>query len=638
MKVRTLKTILWFLAGMGFLVIIMRIIHGPGSVVALTDIIPWGLWKGGGVVALVPIGGAGFTLAAFVYVFHWERYKPLARAAVLLGLMCYSSVAIGLMFDIGIWWRIVFPLFFYQFHSTLFEIAWCIMLYLVVLVMEFSHAVVEKLNFPKLEKLLHRSAIFFVIAGIALSTLHQSSLGTLFLATPYRLHQLWHTDLLPFFFFITAIGLGCLTISWVTIVAHWLYNAKTPMNAVSGLGRISAFVLSFYLLLKIGELAFSGELGMLFTPDLNTANFWVEIILSAVIPVIFLFIPRFRESRTAMFWISTTAIVGVSLNRVNVAGLATLDLTNTSYFPIWPEWAVTIGILSGAGLIFLFCVEHFNVFGSIDDEVVEKSRSGGRVDHADWKSFFFINPLAETRLYSMAFIIAVALAIGLLPESAVYGVEPEETPVEGPRTVPILKKVNLEGPGTIFMLEGDKRAKGPGVERADALMIDGNRNGEYVMFDHNMHVDIAGSSDDACRQCHHMNKPFSKATSCHECHSDMYLAVDIFDHDFHARQLGGNDYCSVCHRDISLPKTRANTTACSKCHSNMRVKDSFVKVTDPAKKDMASGYMQAMHGLCVRCHEEEKDSLAEPYDDFSRCTTCHRDLPPLTDNAWDKAL
>ncbi len=150
MHIRTIKTVLWFFLGAGLTIILLRILHGPGSVVALSDMIPWGLWKGGGVVALVPIGGAGFTLAAFVYVFHLDRFRPLAIGAVLLGLMCYSSVAIGLMFDIGIWWRIVFPLAFWQFHSTLFEIAWCIMLYLGVLAIEFSHVILKRFNFPSI--------------------------------------------------------------------------------------------------------------------------------------------------------------------------------------------------------------------------------------------------------------------------------------------------------------------------------------------------------------------------------------------------------------------------------------------------------------------------------------------------------
>ncbi|MEJ2720285.1 MAG: formate dehydrogenase, partial [bacterium] len=165
MKIRITKTVLWLLAGFGSTIILLRILHGPGSVTALTDILPWGLWKGWGVVALVPIGGAGFTLAMLVYIFHLDRFKPVVRGAVLLGLMCYTSVALGLSMDIGIWWRIVFPVFHWQFHSVLFEIAWCIMLYLLVLVAEFGHTVLQRFGWRRALSVLEKFSIGFVIIG-----------------------------------------------------------------------------------------------------------------------------------------------------------------------------------------------------------------------------------------------------------------------------------------------------------------------------------------------------------------------------------------------------------------------------------------------------------------------------------------
>ena len=597
MKLRILKTILWFLFGSGLTVIILRIIHGPGSVVALTDILPWGLWKGGGVVALVPIGGAGFTLAAMVYIFRWNRYKPLARGGVLLGLMCYSSVAAGLTFDIGIWWRIVYPVVFWQFHSTLFEIAWCIMLYLGVLVVEFSHAVVERFNWPRVLSVIKKVSVVFVIAGISLSTLHQSSLGTLFLATPYRLHPLWHTDLLPILFFITSIGLGCLTISWAALTTHWFYDAKQPMNAVSGLGRIAAWVLGFYLVLKFAEIFYAGEAGLLLAGTWNTFNFWLEIMLSGLIPVGLLMLKKYRESPTAMFWISTAAILGVSLNRVNVAGLATQTATQSTYFPIWPEWAITIGILSFAALVFLFCVENFKVFDAIDKATVDNAYQSRKVDHADWKTLFFRNPQSELRLYSAIFILAVGLTLGCLPEGSVYGVTPEETPAQAPRVVEV-------------------------DEDTDALMLDGNRNGDYVLFQHEMHTQKA-----ECAACHHLNKPYEKATRCNQCHKDMYLAVDIFDHELHKRKLGENAGCNKCHTDPEKQKVRESTTACGECHRQME-----------GKGTLAVGYMDAMHGQCIKCHTERKDQLERPNDNFDRCTHCHRDSPTLDDRHWQSRL
>ena len=414
MKIRTAKTVLWFLLGAGLTVIMLRIINGPGSVVALSDIIPWGLWKGGGVVALVPIGGAGFTLAAFVYVFHWERYRPLALGAVLLGLMCYSSVAMGLTFDIGIWWRIVFPVAFWQFHSTLFEIAWCIMLYLGVLAAEFSHVVFEKYRFEPARKFLHKFGIVFVIAGISLSTLHQSSLGTLFLATPYRLHPLWLSDLLPIFFLITAIGLGCLSISFVAVVTHRLYEAEPPMESISGLARIASFVLLFYLVAKFVEIFVTGEAHLLLEPSPDTINFWIEILLSALLPALLLLRKSFRESSHAIFWIGLMALVGVSLNRVNVAGLATVSATHAFYLPAWTEWIVTFGILAGAALIFFFLVERFDVFPAINSSKVGKTYAPGMPDHAVWRSVYFQSPGSELRLYSASLIVSAGLVFGVL--------------------------------------------------------------------------------------------------------------------------------------------------------------------------------------------------------------------------------
>jgi len=202
MKIRIIKMFLWFFAGLGFTVVFLRIIHGPGSVTVLTDILPWGLWKGGGVVALVPIGAAGFTLAMLVYIFQINRFKPLVRGAVLLGLLCYSSVAFGLSMDIGIWWRIVFPVFHWQFHSVLFEIAWCIMLYLIVLFAEFGHTVLEKFEWKRLLRVVEKLTIFLVryrpLHPPPIFTWNPFSCHSLQAASPLA-HRLPPSSLLRFF-------------------------------------------------------------------------------------------------------------------------------------------------------------------------------------------------------------------------------------------------------------------------------------------------------------------------------------------------------------------------------------------------------------------------------------------------------
>jgi Ni/Fe-hydrogenase subunit HybB-like protein len=639
MKLRLIKTVLWFLAGLAMVVVALRILHGVGSVVALDNILPWGLWKGGGVVALVPIGGAGFTLAAFVYVFHWKRYEPLARGAVLLGLMCYTSVAVGLTFDIGVWWRIVYPVFHWQAHSALFEIAWCIMLYLGVLVVEFSHTVVERLPYPRLLHLIEKVSIVFVILGISLSTLHQSSLGTLFLATPYRLHPLWYSEQLPVMFFITAVGLGCLTISWVTLTTHWLYGVKPPMNPISGLARISTIALAAYLALRFGDLLWSGNGSLLFVAGWDTANFWFEIVISAVVPIAILSRKHWRENSKVVFWVSTVAVAGMSLNRVNVAGLATLSSTEGDYFPVFPEWAVTAGVLSAAALAFLFAVEHVEVFKRIDREAVARAYAPSRVDHADWKTAFFRNRLGDAQVYSAAFVVAIGLAAGCLPDSSVYGVVPEATPVQPVKSVKA-KKVSLgDRQGSSYTFPVDTKEH-PDLKPSDVFLIDGDDNGRFVLFDHQAHIDRLAEENLGCRDCHHMTGPLEEATSCVRCHADMHESRSIFDHDLHEEKLGGNEGCIGCHTDPTLSKVKANTTSCESCHPDMRRDSPLVKIGEREGRDsdVAAGYTDAMHGLCIKCHEQQVASGKVENTTFAQCVGCHQAEAGLAELTREKRV
>ncbi len=631
MKVRITKMILWSLAGLGFTIVLLRILNGPGSVTALSDIIPWGMWKGMGVVALVPIGGAGFTLAMLVYIFNLQRFRPLIRGAVLLGLICYSSVAFGLSMDIGIWWRIVFPVFHWQYHSVLFEIAWCIMLYLLVLAAEFGHTVFHRLGWKKPFAVVEKLSIGLVIFGISLSTLHQSSLGTLFLATPFRLHPLWHTDWLPVLFFVSSMALGCLTISFVTIVVYWLYGGKTPMKAIAGLGRISAYLMVAYLAVKFGQILASGEAGLLFQGTWDTANFWIEVALSAALPAALLFRSRYRWSTTAMFWISLCAILGMSLNRINVAGLATLGLTEAIYFPAWTEWAMTLGILSAAGLFYLFCVEYFGIFENLGTKIDRESTEPASFDPLDSKALYFGGQrLGAFRLYSAAFVLAAALSFGLVSRDAVHGVSPVKTPADDPRWVQVSKTGGADGSSATFAVvdvPGNPNLLDP------VMLLDSNRDGRYVVFDHEQHV-ARYDEWKSCANCHHMSVPYDEYTGCYECHSDMYLSVNIFDHDLHVEKTGGNPHCIDCHTDLAAPKVIENTKPCLECHEGMVNEGSRVEHSSPRIDPLTVGYMDALHGLCIDCHEEVQESMEEPTEELSRCAHCHRALPDLADEAW----
>jgi len=186
-----------------------RLIHGLGATTALSDNTSWGIWIGFDVMGGVALAAGGFVIAGIVYIFHIDRFRPLLRSTVLTAFLGYLAVIVGLICDIGRPWMIWSPTINWQIHSALFEVAWCVMLYTTVLALEFAPVVLEKISrAQRALEFLKKATIPLVIAGIMLSTMHQSTLGTLFVIMPFRVHPLWYTNWLPMLFFVSAVALG----------------------------------------------------------------------------------------------------------------------------------------------------------------------------------------------------------------------------------------------------------------------------------------------------------------------------------------------------------------------------------------------------------------------------------------------
>ena len=193
-RVRNLKFALWMVTGLAAAVATARFLFGLGATTNLTDANPWGLWIGFDVMSGVALAAGGFVITATVYIFKLERFHAIVRPAVLTAFLGYAAVAAGLLFDLGLPWNIWHMIVFWNPHSPLFEVGWCVMLYLTVLSLEFFPVPAEEFSaLAKARRLLIKLRLPLVIAGIGLSTLHQSSLGSLFLIMPYRLHPLWYS-------------------------------------------------------------------------------------------------------------------------------------------------------------------------------------------------------------------------------------------------------------------------------------------------------------------------------------------------------------------------------------------------------------------------------------------------------------
>src|SRR3972149_5365503 len=200
------------------------------------------------------LAAGAFTLNATVHLFHLDRYRPLLRPAVVTGLLGYLMVIIALLVDLGRPYRIWHPIVMWNPHSVMFEVAWCVMLYSAVLALEFIPVILEKFNMEKPLKILKSISIPLVLAGFLLSTLHQSSLGTLFLIVPEKLNGLWYSPLLPLFFFVSAIGAGLAMVIFESFLSYRFFKKELEIDLLEGLSRVIVVILGAYFMLKVLDL------------------------------------------------------------------------------------------------------------------------------------------------------------------------------------------------------------------------------------------------------------------------------------------------------------------------------------------------------------------------------------------------
>src|SRR5512140_1617462 len=181
LKLTFWKVVAFALMGIGLVAVVQRFAFGLGATTHLVDTFPWGIWIGFDILVGVGLAAGGFTIAATVYVFNIERFRPILRPTILTAFLGCLLVIAGLMADLGRPWAIWHAMIMWNTHSVMFEVAWCVMLYTTVLALEFSPVIFERFKLERPLKVVKAITIPLVILGVILSTLHQSSLGSLFL-------------------------------------------------------------------------------------------------------------------------------------------------------------------------------------------------------------------------------------------------------------------------------------------------------------------------------------------------------------------------------------------------------------------------------------------------------------------------
>jgi len=354
------KLVAWMVLIPGLYALVFRFTHGLGASTNLNDDFPWGLWVGFKLFSIALAGG-GFTLAAVVYIFNLQRYRPVLRPMILTAFLAYSMFICSLIIDLGRPYRVWHPLVMWNDRSVMFEIAWCVMLYTTVLCLEFLPVVLERLGWKRQLKWLHSIMVPLVIAGVILSTLHQSSLGSLYLIVPGKLYPLWYTPLEPVFFFLSALCAGLAMTIFESWHANKAFGKRLQISLLTGLGRVLAVLLAFYLSLRGVDLARRQAIHLLWQPRSETYLFWLEMGLLAV-PMLLLFQSRVHTNRTWLYFCSVLTLLGFVTNRMNVAITGMQASAGVHYFPKWTEFAITLSLVAAAFIAFWYAVKYLPVF------------------------------------------------------------------------------------------------------------------------------------------------------------------------------------------------------------------------------------------------------------------------------------
>ena len=371
------------LAVNGLIFLALRFLFGLGAVTNLDNQHPWGIWIAIDVAVGVALAAGGFTSAALGHIMHKENYHVIVRPALLTAMLGYTFVAMGVAVDLGRYydiWHVMLPPN-WNGNSALFEVGMCVMIYVSVLYIEFLPIVCErfigKVNLPgflakfnvKLDNLLKaldrgldKTMFIFIIAGVVLSCLHQSSLGTLMIIAGPKMHPLWQTPVLPLLFLLSAISVGFPMVIFESLLASRSFKLKPEMDILARLGNIMPPLLGIYLAFKIGDMVIRESFVYLNTFSVESVSFIIEIMIGFVIPLRIFLSRKLSKTPLGLFIASSMVISGVIMNRVNNFLIAyNPPFAEKAYYPSIGEISVTVGLIAIEILLYRAFVKIFPI-------------------------------------------------------------------------------------------------------------------------------------------------------------------------------------------------------------------------------------------------------------------------------------
>jgi formate dehydrogenase iron-sulfur subunit len=397
-------------AAFGSILALYRFASGIGRVSNLNQGYPWGFWIGFDVLAGIALAAGGFVVAGLMHMFGGEKYRPLVRPTILTAFLGYLLFILALMVDLGRPWTIWHMIIYWHHESPMFEVGWCVMMYTTILFLEFLPVVFERYQMDRTYavwrnvapwiavallvlfaialthsaawviaiaavlvgfELLVRFGVIYrdprmptmlLMAGIMFSVLHQSSLGSLFLIVPHKLNAIWYSPILPLFFFVSAVAAGVAMVIVESTLSAWYFGREIEVALLRDVGHVLCWALFGTLALRGLDIVLRGIGTELLVLTPQSVAFWIEVQAGLIIPLAILLTPDFADSARWLFWASLMVIVGLLINRLNVAVVGITSTYGETYYPHWMEIAITAGIVAAGVLAYIFVCRNFPVF------------------------------------------------------------------------------------------------------------------------------------------------------------------------------------------------------------------------------------------------------------------------------------
>lgn len=346
-----------FVIGMYFLGV--RFMDGMGAVANINGGFPWGIWVVYDVVIGTALACGGYALAITIYVFNKGQYHPLMRAALLASLLGYALGGVGAFIDMGRYWQfynLLLP-WHMNFNAVMLEVGLCVTTYILVLVIEFAPAFLERIGAHGVLKILNKMLFLFIALGILLPTMHQSSLGSFLIAMGYKVAPLWQTvHFQPLLALLTALTMGFSIVIFEASASQVAFDLPDETSLLSKIGKIIVGLLLVYLVVRFGEIILNGKVGYIFAGDKNSLLFLLETLLF-IFPVVALLSQKMRQNPRVLLWAAVSMLFAGSLYRFN-AFLFTYDPgPGYSYFPSVGEVMVTVGIVAFEIMAYMVMVK-----------------------------------------------------------------------------------------------------------------------------------------------------------------------------------------------------------------------------------------------------------------------------------------